>query len=285
MKKIISALSVFLSIGLILSLCACGDEKKNDAKSASSAKSESSASANSSEKNTESENNAESESNAESEKNEPVATKETATESVIFPDGVTYKEEYTNTGDPGDNLSPAEAALTAVDFFSEHFYFLGDMNITFFDLDSVYSEECYLYNIEDESGGTSVCAVNYATGEIYLYSEEDGEYKSVNEMYDNSEVTDNSVDTDVLNWAGTYVGDGFSILINNFNGESFRFAVCNLRNGEYFFEGVAVIDPDDKNMATYADCGFYLYEDMEHIDFLTSESGEWSHLRGQYTQI
>jgi predicted small lipoprotein YifL len=280
MKKIISAL---LTIGLILSLCACGDKKENDDnKSASSAKSESSESATSSEKNTESG------SNAETEKTEPTVTKEvTTTPEVldIFPEGVTYTEEYTNVGDPGDNLSPAEAALTAVDFFSEHFYFLGDTDITFFDLDSVDGEECYLYNVKDETGGTSVCAVNYATGEIYLYLEESGEYQSVNEMYDNSDVTDNSGDTDVLNWAGEYVGDGFSILINNFNGESFRFAISNLRNGEYIFEGVAVIDPDDNNMATYADCGFYLYEDMEHIDFLTSESGEWSHLRGQYTQI
>ncbi|MDR0917807.1 MAG: hypothetical protein LBM93_00930 [Oscillospiraceae bacterium] len=293
MKKIISAL---LTLGLILSLCACGDEKKDDTNK--SAKTESSTTVTS------------------AEKTEPAATKKVATEPTeteavttepeeeeteentsdteiydIFPEGVTYTEEYVMESDPGDNLSPAEAALTVVDFFSEHFYFYGGIvNITFDDIDYIYSEECYFYTVEDEMPTTGLCAVNYATGEIYVYVEEDGEYRSVYDIFDNVEGTDVSEDTDisedidVLNWSGEYGGEEFSIYINNFDGESFSFAVNNLRNGEEILAGVAAIDPDDKNLAIYGDCGFYLYEDEENIDFLAAESGEWAHLRGQYTQ-
>lgn len=86
-------------------------------------------------------------------------------------------------------------------------------------------------------------------------------------------------------WWGTYSNGEFSITINNFSGDSFRFVVSNLRNGEDIYDGVAAIDPDDERLATYENIGFYLYPDNSNIDFQASESSEWEHLRGQYNQI
>ena len=92
-------------------------------------------------------------------------------------------------------------------------------------------------------------------------------------------------DADFPNWWGLYMGDGFSVAITNFDGTSFNFAFSNLRNGEYFFEGVAALDLDDSSMAQYMDIGFYISEDSNAIDFLASEDSEWEHLRGQYTRL
>lgn len=197
-----------------------------------------------------------------------------------FPAGVSYTEEYRLESDPGDGLSTADAALTLLNAVSDY---ISDSNyplsITLYDLESVEGGECYLYSLEDGYGAVSRYALDYSTGAVYVLLEESGEYQPVA----GGESSDPG-DSNILNWWGEYVGDGFSIVINNFDGSSFNFAVSNLRNGEYVYEGIAAIDPDDSHLAVYEDIGFYLYEDIGAIDFLTSESGEWAHLRGQYTQ-
>jgi hypothetical protein len=209
---------------------------------------------------------------------------EPPSEAVELAQNIFYYDTINLEGDSGDGLSPADAAMTLLNTIPDYFVDTGDtVSITLYGLEFIGDGECYLYSVEDGNGAVSRYAVDYATGAVYVLLEESGEYQSLDSDSGDAGGGDPG-DSNIPNWWGEYIGDGFSILINNFDGDSFSFAVSNLRNGEYIFEGTAAIDPDDDHMAIYGDVGFYLYEDISAIDFLTSESGEWAHLRGQYTQ-
>ncbi len=134
--------------------------------------------------------------------------------------------------------------------------------------------------LEDGYEAVYRVAVDYTDKSVFIYADlsDPGEGEG-------ALVQSDLGDTDIVQWWGTYMGDGFSIFISNYDGNSFSFAVSNIRNGEYIYEGVAALDPVDGHMAVYEDIGFYLYEDFSTVDFLTAESSEWAHLRGQYTRM
>ena len=92
-------------------------------------------------------------------------------------------------------------------------------------------------------------------------------------------------DTEVPNWWGLFVGDGFSIGISNFDGKSFHFEIYLLRNGKTVLDGVAALYPDNCMMAEYGELSFSLYEDFSSVDIGTSESSEWEHTQGQYMRV
>ena len=94
-------------------------------------------------------------------------------------------------------------------------------------------------------------------------------------------------DEGVNEWVGAYVNRelGFSIEIEEFEGQDFWFDVYLLRDGHQVLGGTASISEDDDHLAMMDDIGIYLYEDLSAIDFLAPESSEWEHLRGQYTKL
>lgn len=93
-------------------------------------------------------------------------------------------------------------------------------------------------------------------------------------------------DTIYNQWWGVYVNNdlGYSIEITEFTGKDFCLEVYLLRDGSSILSGRATISEDDDHLATMNDIGIYLYDDFESIDFLSSESSEWEHLRGQYVE-
>lgn len=94
-------------------------------------------------------------------------------------------------------------------------------------------------------------------------------------------------ESDTNEWWGEYINEelGFSVGITNFDGTSFWFEIYLLRDGSEVLSGTAAITEDDDNLAMMGDIGIYLYEDFSAIDFLTPESSEWEHMRGQYTRL
>lgn len=269
MKRIIL---LFLLLALAVSLCACGDKPEPTPMPPSEPVELSSEPA---------------ESSPAPDASQPALSQPEVSQpqnKTSFPEGVSYTEEYKLEGDPGDGLSAAAAAIAL--YYTESAYFgnTGEaITIKLYGLDFVEGSECYLYSVEDENGAVSRYAVDYSTGAAYVLLEESGKYLLMEENGAGAGGSDPG-DTNNLNWWGEYVGDGYSILINNFDGDSFRFAVSDLQNGTSVFEGVAAIDPDDDHLAVYENVGFYLYEKEGTIDFLTAEGAEWEHLRGQYTQ-
>jgi hypothetical protein len=88
-------------------------------------------------------------------------------------------------------------------------------------------------------------------------------------------------------WWGEYtcVDANFSIGVSNYDGKSFLFNFSNLRNGEYFYDGAAAINPDDNFTAEYGELSFTLSEDFNVIDISAPDSSEWAHLSGKYERI
>ncbi|MCL2434355.1 MAG: hypothetical protein FWD16_07565 [Clostridia bacterium] len=204
---------------------------------------------------------------------------------------ILYYEGYTLAGDPGDGLTPRQGAELALkSLVTDELRGLITPTVCIFisfdNLEMLDDTECYMYNI---SVGTAderqlgqeenklLAVVDYQAGTAFLFDDwRDSGRGDV-------------VDDDVPHWWGTYVGDGFSISIVNFNGTSFRFVVSNLSNGEYFLEGLAVLDPENDHQATHGTgtefIGLFLNEGDSSIDFQSSESSEWAHLRGTYEQV
>jgi len=257
MRKLLTTL---LAIALLVSLCACGNDTNTEPTVSPSASPKASKS--------------------------PEETGLTEIGTSVF-----YYEGYQPESDSGDFITPREGAdLVLYDVIAsgDFLQYITDDNciyITFDDiitLDGTSGNEAYIYSVASGSvsGGYKgddyevlcLVAVDYMEDTAFIYDDFVG-----------GDI--DSVDADFPNWWGLYMGDGFSVDISNFNGTSFNFAFSNLRNGEYFFEGVAAIDPEDSNMAMYMDIGFYISEDSNTIDFLASEDSEWEHLRGQYTRL
>jgi|GEM_PF-2669849 len=228
--------------------------------------------------------------------------------SVELGQNIFYYELYELAGDVGDGLTAEEGAELAISDVLAHTGIFDHLDsesdaciYIAFDalefLDSAMGRECYLYSVATGtiSGGLMgddymvqyVVAVDYSGDRsAFLYSDfADSSYGEG--YYADSDYGDSgdAGDTEIPSWWGTFSGDGFSIEIYNFDGNSFSFAVSNLRNGEYIIDGVAALDPDDSYMAEYGDIGFYLYDDGNTVDFLSSESSEWEHLRGRYDRI
>jgi len=219
--------------------------------------------------------------------------------------GIYYNETYTLSGDSGDGLTPEDGAKrVAADVLPSELTdpLSGDqcIYISFDDLlvlDSAGGHECYIYSVATGtiSGGFQGsdytvqfrASVDYTENRASIYEDfrSTGNNNGGNQNPSSNTTQGDPGDTDTPNWWGTYNGDGFSIEIVNFNGESFHFAVSNLRNGEVVFEGTAPLYPDDDHMAEYGQNSFYLYDDYNAIDFLAPEGSEWDHLRGKYTRI
>lgn len=213
--------------------------------------------------------------------------------------GVYYSETYALSGDSGDRLTPEEGAkCVAADVLPSELMdtISGDqcIYITFDDLlvlDSADGRECYIYSVATGTvsggfmgSGYAVqfrASVDYAENQTAIYED----FRTPGNEDDDSSKEDDSGDTEVPNWWGTYNGEEFSVEIGNFNGESFRFTISNLRNGETVFEGVAALDPENDHMAEYEQIGFYLQEDYSTVDFFAAESSQWQHLRGQYQRV
>lgn len=123
---------------------------------------------------------------------------------------------------------------------------------------------------------------NSVDNEFALY-QMDMEQQDVDDLVDSIE--SDSGDTEVPNWWGLFVGDGFSIGISNFDGKSFHFEIYLLRNGKTVLDGVAAIYPDDSLMAEYGELTFSLHEEFSVVDIGTSESSEWEHTQGQYFRV
>jgi predicted small lipoprotein YifL len=221
-----------------------------------------------------------------------------------FGPNLNYGEEYEIQGDPGEYLNAAEGAkLTfntmkandSIPAYSDNLQY----TMTLIDLSDINGEECYVYRLDvDESSGTIGAAYAYAYQSVNIYMQGQGGqwviqdwYGDGHYSYDESDGGQGDLfdsdpgDTDVPNWWGEFKGEEFSVGFTNFDGASFWFTFYNLRNGQSFFESVAVLYPDNEFMAEHGDISFYLYEDFSAVDLFASEGSEWAHLRGQYERI
>ena len=92
-----------------------------------------------------------------------------------LPEGVSYTEDYTLEGDPGDNLSAPEAAVKLFNAVIRYYDYRprDAVAITLMGLEFVNDAECYLYTVQT-SDGTTKHAVDYSSGVVYVNL--DGEY-------------------------------------------------------------------------------------------------------------
>jgi len=207
-----------------------------------------------------------------------------------------YVEAVNLEGDPGENPTALDSAKTAwkavKQSMSDILSAYKNFYIILREMTTIDNQDCYVYML---SGGSEYetgddysilddLAVNYS-GTVYWLLDESGEWSAIGEAPGDNKNNTDADDTNSPNWWGTFKGDGFSIEISNFNGTGFRFNISNLRNGETVFDGTAALDPENSQMAEYAQIGFYLYDDFNAVDFLASESSEWEHLRGKYERI
>jgi hypothetical protein len=95
---------------------------------------------------------------------------------VDFGPNLAYAEEYVIQGDPGENMSAAEAAKRTFDAVRDNgnipeYSDALEYTMTLVDLANVENEECYVYRLDvDEPGGTLGAAYAYAyeSGNIYM---------------------------------------------------------------------------------------------------------------------
>ena len=92
-----------------------------------------------------------------------------------LPEGVTYREDFTWEGDPGEGLSAPEAAILLFNAaIGYHEYMPGEAyTIVMTGFEFLEDGECYAYTFETPDG-ESEHAVNYFTGVVYV--DLDGEW-------------------------------------------------------------------------------------------------------------
>ncbi len=192
-----------------------------------------------------------------------------------FGPNVEYVEEYQIEGDPGEGLRPWEAAKVLVDTALNDIYGTDlPIRIALVGLDVIEAEECYIFEVsaQDDSITPSLFGVGYQ-GNVYALDDD----QNGDEAFAGNDAGDS--------WSGVYKGDGFSITISEFSGESFWFDITSLRDGRTAIAGTATLYTDNSLMAEYEDISFGLYDDFSGLDFFASESSEWAHLRGQYLRM
>lgn len=172
--------------------------------------------------------------------------------------------------------------FSAIDFFASENSELEGLGGTYEIIDKndpyglTFSSD-NLYNTASDPGDTNIIQESDPGDTNIIQGSDPGDTKSLQES--------DPGNTNDLQWWGTWMGDGFSIEINEYNGSSFWFEIMNLRNGNTILAGTANLYPDNNYMAEFGAISFSLYEDFSAVDLFASESSEWAHLRGHYKHL